>query len=357
MKDSGKGRSAFTGMKKGNGEVIVFDCDPGIDDAIALFLFSGLLKSTEKGPFTDKIYVVATWGNVPLSHTLKNAKICVELFGLQAEVVEGMDKPLGGGTPRFFAEKVHGKDGLRGAQKEFLKKTQKKHKSFSELVKELSSDSIKKIYVIATGPLSSVGRLIDIPNISDKIQRIVWMGGAFFHDGNITPWAEFNSYCDPDAVKKLFEFAEKKKCVEVVPLDATEKTQMSSDKFLSIFQDEKSSENNRVSRVKRKNTRDNMSEISKFMTMITRGTGTITLHDPLAVLTFFFPDKVKYFISVSHVDTKAFKGKISSIITPTGFLRVVYDFDKEFFLEQFRRSYGALLTHKTKSKQQQQQKK
>ena len=334
MKNSGKDFRNLRKKRSGEGELIIFDCDPGIDDAIALFLFSGILKSAfTKKTLPPKIYVVATWGNVPLSHTLKNAKICVELFGLQAEVVKGAEGPSGGGTPRF-AEKVHGRDGLRGAQKEFLKKAeQKKHKTFSELVKELLSDRVKKIHVIATGPLSSVARLIDIPSISDKIKRVVWMGGAFFHDGNTTPWAEFNSYCDPDAVKKLFEFAEKKKCVEVVPLDATEKTQMNTNEFLSIFRDSK--ETSTTNKQKK-------AEISKFMRMITHGTGTITLHDPLAVFTFFFPDKVKNFISVSHVDTKAFRGKISSIITPNGFLKVVYDFDRVSFIEQIKMSYETI---------------
>ncbi len=348
MKNSRKDVGKLKKRRSGEGEFIIFDCDPGIDDAIALFLFSGLLKSTFARTLPPKIYVVATWGNVPLSHTLKNAKICVELFGLQAEVVKGMEKPSGGGTPRF-AVKVHGKDGLRGAQKEFLKKAeQKKHKTFSELIKELSSDSVEKIHVIATGPLSSVARLIDIPSISDKIKRVVWMGGAFFHDGNTTPWAEFNSYCDPYAVKKLFEFAEKKRCVEVVPLDATEKTQMNTDEFLSIFGSKKNSGSKKTSSP----NEQKKAEISKFMEMITHGTGTITLHDPLAVFTFFFPDKVKYFISVSHVDTKAFKGKISSIITPNGFLKVVYDFDRTSFMEQLKRSYEVILrnsSHKAKS--------
>ncbi len=290
---------------------LIFDCDPGIDDAIALGLFSGLLKKSQYSNFN--VYIVATWGNVPQDKTLVNSIISKSIFEINCKIAKGESKPLKASP--VHAKKIHGEDGLGGAAKKYITKTKIETEEIidlKELIKILN-DSKDKIHIIATGPLSSTAQIIQ--KLGDQLERIVWMGGSFFHDGNFTPYAEFNSYCDPDAVKVLFEFAKEKKCAEIVPLDATEKTQMETDKFLKLIEDQ---------------------NYKAFIEDITKNTRLITLHDPLAVFTFFFPEHTKKFITVSHIDTKAFRGKISSIITPTGFLKVVYDFDREKFIESIR---------------------
>ncbi|GBD03384.1 Pyrimidine-specific ribonucleoside hydrolase RihA [bacterium HR19] len=301
-------------------EKIIFDCDPGIDDAIALALFSGTIKRSKEWGKKD-IYIVATWGNVSGEQTLKNSILCREMFDLPAKVVRGMQKPVEGEP--IHAKKIHGEDGLRGFSKNLEIKIENVI-DIKELKEELENEDCK-IEVIVTGPLSSLYLLLG-SKIKEKIERIVWMGGAFFHDGNITPYAEFNSYCDPIAVEKLFEFAKERKCVFVVPIDATSKTQMKRSELLQIAEG---------------------THIYDFLEKITEGLGTITLHDPLAVFSFFFPDEVKYFVSFSRVDTKAFRGKISSIISPNGFLKVIYDFDIENFKSFMKKAFEELEKEKT----------
>ncbi len=319
-------------------KALIFDCDPGIDDAIALILFSKLLKEkdkkkereTEKEGKVERekereeknlqeeknfdVYIVATWGNVELKHTLRNSLFLRDFLGIQAKVVKGRENSITGEI--VHAKKVHGEDGLRGASLKYKPEKWKEDLSLDELKQELQN--YEEIRIIATGPLSSVAEIIYDKNLRERIKKIVWMGGAFFHDGNITPYAEFNSYCDPVAVNFLFEFAKEKKCVVVVPLDATSKTLIKTEDLIKLSQTPK---------------------ISEFLKSITDGIKTIELHDPLAVFSFFYEDKVKTFISYSRVDTRSFRGKINSIITPNGFLNVVYDFDKEKFLEVLKLSF------------------
>jgi purine nucleosidase len=305
-------------------KALIFDCDPGIDDAIALILFSRLLKEKNEAKEREKekeeeknlqdTYIVATWGNVELKHTLRNSLFLRDFLGIEAKVVKGRETSITGEV--IYAKKVHGEDGLRGASLKYKPERWKEDLNLNELKQELQN--YEEIRIIATGPLSSVAEIIQDKNLREKIKKIVWMGGAFFHDGNITPHSEFNSYCDPVAVNFLFDFAKEKKCVVVVPLDATSKTLMKTEDLVKLSQTPK---------------------ISEFLKSITEGIKTIELHDPLAVFSFFYENSVKTFISYSHVDTRSFRGKISSIITPNGFLKVVYDFDKEKFVETLKRSF------------------
>ncbi len=299
--------------------MLIVDCDPGIDDAISLGIIAGAQK---KGMIKDEIFLISTWGNVPLKNTLKNALICCGLFELKSRVVEGEEKSLSG--KKVHAKKVHGIDGLGGASKEYENFIKENNPiKLSEFIDEILKKSDEKINIVSTGPLTSVAKLLMHSGIriKERIEKIVWMGGAFFHDGNITPYAEFNAYCDPDAVKVLFDFAKETKektgkfVVEIIPLDATEKTQMKKIELISLIENEK---------------------IRKFVDDITAKMKYIILHDPLAVFTFLFPQHVESVITVSRVDTEAIRGKITSIITPTGFLKVVNNFNKNEFKKMIK---------------------
>lgn len=298
-------------------KILIFDCDPGIDDAIALGFFSGVLKKNM--PKYSQIFILATWGNVSLENTLKNAMICKSLFNIPATIVRGKDKSVRGDV--VYAEKIHGKDGLGGYSSKYIKKAkEEKILEISEFLKILEN-SKEDIDIIATGPLSSEYEILKNKAIREKIKKFVWMGGAFFEDGNITPYAEFNSYCDPEGVESLFEFAKEKKCVYIVPLDATKKTQIKRDKFLELIKNEK---------------------VKKFISDITEKTQILILHDPLAVFSYFFQDHIKTFIAYGQVDTKAFRGRIYSIISPNLFLKVVYDFDREKFFKELSDSLNKI---------------
>ncbi|MEM9001887.1 MAG: nucleoside hydrolase [Cyanobacteria bacterium P01_F01_bin.86] len=178
------------------GKPIIIDCDPGVDDAIALML---ALNSPELD--LQGITVVA--GNVPLALTQRNARQICELMGRR-------DLPIYAGCPRplvrslITAEDVHGKTGLEGVTlPDPVIPLQATH-AVSYLIATLQAAS-EPITLATLGPLTNLAvALIQVPNIADKIAQIVVMGGGITH-GNITPMAEFNMYVDPHAAHVVFE--------------------------------------------------------------------------------------------------------------------------------------------------------
>jgi len=174
---------------------IIIDCDPGVDDAIAILL---ALASPE----LDILGITTVAGNVPLPLTQSNArKIC--------ELVNRRDIPIYAGCPRpmlrslHTAEEIHGKTGLEGVTlPEPTLPLQHQH-GVQFLIETLLA--AKEPITLATlGPLTNVAiALIQAPQIAEHIREIVMMGGAITQ-GNVTPSAEFNIYVDPHAAEVVF---------------------------------------------------------------------------------------------------------------------------------------------------------
>ncbi|MGF1458554.1 MAG: nucleoside hydrolase [Leptolyngbyaceae cyanobacterium] len=175
---------------------LIIDCDPGVDDAIALML---ALRSPELS--VQAITVVA--GNVPLPLTQRNARqIC--------ELLQRDDVPVYAGCPRplmrslITAEDIHGKTGLDGADLPEPNLPLQPDHAVQFLVETLQVAS-RPITIATLGPLTNIAvALIQTPTIAEKIDHLVMMGGGITH-GNITPVAEFNIYVDPHAAKVVFE--------------------------------------------------------------------------------------------------------------------------------------------------------
>ncbi len=178
-----------------NRRPIIIDCDPGVDDAIALLLAFA-------SPELEILGITTVAGNVPLALTHSNArKIC--------ELANRLDIPVYGGCPRpllqplHTAEDIHGKTGLDGVALPEPTLTLQPEHAVSFLVRALERAS-EPITLATLGPLTNVAiALIQSPSIAGKIQDIVMMGGAITH-GNITPAAEFNMYVDPHAASVVF---------------------------------------------------------------------------------------------------------------------------------------------------------
>ncbi|MEL6939827.1 MAG: nucleoside hydrolase [Cyanobacteria bacterium J06598_1] len=176
---------------------IIVDCDPGVDDAIALLLAFGLDM-----PIAG---ITTVAGNVPLSLTYPNArKICALANRPQVPVFAGCPRPLL--RPLATAEEVHGATGLQGADFPEPPPSTESHHSVDFLIQQLLNAS-EPIRIAALGPLTNLAvALIKCPQIAKKIEQLVIMGGAMAQ-GNITPSAEFNMYVDPHAAHVVFESA------------------------------------------------------------------------------------------------------------------------------------------------------
>lgn len=169
---------------------IIIDCDPGVDDAIALLL---ALASPE----FNLLGVTTVAGNIPLSLTQKNARQICELAGrTDVLVYAGCPRPI----MRLLAtaQEVHGVNGLAGVElPEPIIPLPTVHGV--DFLIETLINSAGDITLATLGPLTNIAvAMIKEPRICNYIREIVIMGGAITQ-GNITPSAEFNIYVDPHA--------------------------------------------------------------------------------------------------------------------------------------------------------------
>ena len=206
---------------------IIIDTDPGQDDAVAILL---ALASPE----LDVLGLVAVAGNVPLPLTQKNARIVCELAGRSdAKVYAGCDAPLK--RTLVTAEHVHGKTGLDGPQlTDPMMPLQDQH-GVDFIIETLRREPAGTVTLVPLGPLTNIATAFQrAPDIVERVQQIVLMGGAYFEVGNITPAAEFNIYVDPEAADIVFKSGSE---IVVLPLDVTHKaltTQARVDAFRAL---------------------------------------------------------------------------------------------------------------------------
>lgn len=197
---------------------VIIDCDPGHDDAIALLL---ALHSED----IHVLGVTTVAGNSELKHTRRNARRILDYAGAtDIDVYSGCEKPLMRDLFRLTGELIHGEDGLGGPEiPEYVTPIKEEH-AVDFIIRTLK-ESDEKIILIPTGPLTNIATaFIKAPEIKEKVEKIIIMGGAVWDTGNITSAAEFNIYVDPEAAKIVFASG----CeTYLVSLDVTMKAEFS----------------------------------------------------------------------------------------------------------------------------------
>ncbi len=191
---------------------IIIDTDPGQDDAVAILL---ALASPEE---IEVLGITSVAGNVPLELTAKNARIVCELAGhTEVPVYAGCDRPLN--RPLVTAEHVHGKTGLDGPVLPDPEMPLAEGHAVDFIIDTLRAHEPGTVTLCPLGPLTNIATAFQkAPDIVDRVQEIVLMGGAYFEVGNITPAAEFNIYVDPEAADIVFKSGVH---IVVMPLDVT----------------------------------------------------------------------------------------------------------------------------------------
>lgn len=193
---------------------IIIDCDPGIDDSLALMLALSC-------PELEVVGITTVSGNVPGDMGAANArKVLKQMNRLDIPVFKGEMKPLE--EPYIDAMDTHGKDGMGES---FLPEVpgELPDKSAVEFLEEtLDREAVS---VAALGPMTNLARLFDKrPDLVSRIPRLVSMGGSFKSHGNCSPVAEYNYWCDPMAARLCYEhFARAGKKIEMIGLDVTRK--------------------------------------------------------------------------------------------------------------------------------------
>ncbi|NOD78056.1 MULTISPECIES: nucleoside hydrolase [unclassified Ruegeria] len=193
---------------------IIIDTDPGQDDAVAILL---ALASPDE---IEVLGITAVAGNVPLALTAKNARIVCELAGrADVPVYAGCDRPLI--RPLVTAEHVHGKTGLDGPVLPDPEMPLADGHAVDFIIETLRKHESGTVTLCPLGPLTNIAMAFrKAPDIVDRVQEIVLMGGAYFEVGNITPTAEFNIHVDPEAADIVFRSG---RPIVVMPLDVTHK--------------------------------------------------------------------------------------------------------------------------------------
>ena len=202
------------------------DCDPGIDDGIALAYAAARQDEIE-------LLAVTTFaGNQTIDKVTKNALELVDFYGLKVPVARGQERPLV--KEVIHAEEFHGETGLGHC---VLPETGTKAASDNAVffIREILDDlpEGQQVTFIETAPMTNLALLLRVfPEVKDKIRRIVFMGGAV-KGGNVTPAAEFNIYADPEAAKIVFEAGIP---LVMCGLDATMKCNLTRNQIMKLCQ-------------------------------------------------------------------------------------------------------------------------
>ncbi len=170
---------------------VLIDCDPGHDDAFALWLALGSDRLDVRG-------VTAVGGNAGLAHTERNARVILTVAGVtDIPVAAGAAAPLE--RELETAEWIHGENGLGGPELPPAA-FELDARDATTLMADVLRTSGEPVAIIATGPITNVAVLVrDHPELHGRIREIVWMGGST-ERGNVTPYAEFNAWVDPEAL-------------------------------------------------------------------------------------------------------------------------------------------------------------
>ncbi len=168
---------------------VIIDCDPGTDDALALLLAFA-------SPELDIRAVTVVAGNAGLERTLANALGVVALAGASVPVFAGADRPLLGRYPS--GAHVHGDDGIGGVA--LPAGAPASPGIAADAIREILRRATEPITVVGIGPATNLAlALLTERALAAKVARFVLMAGAW-GEGNMTPAAEFNALCDPEAL-------------------------------------------------------------------------------------------------------------------------------------------------------------
>lgn len=205
-------------------EPVIYDTDPGIDDAIALHVLLG-------SPELDVVALTSVFGNVETDVATANAQILLDA-GERADipVAAGASAPL---TGRFKgpAAFVHGDNGLGDIALPEPSRAPIGEPAH-ELICRLCAERPGEMTILAVGPLTNLAlALRHDPSVATNAGRVVIMGGNAYCAGNASPAAEANILNDPEAADEVFGAAWQ---TVMVGLDVTTRVVMTDEHIAAL---------------------------------------------------------------------------------------------------------------------------
>jgi len=179
-------------MKRRN---IIIDCDPGIDDVVALSL---AIANSDK---LNILGITTVAGNQTIEKVTKNTLGLMSYYDKDIKVAKGAKCPLI--REKRPAINVHGENGV--GDYEFPHTKELYSNNAVTFLRDTITSSEDKVTIVAIGPLTNIALLIKtFPEAMEKIELLSIMGGATV-GGNTTPTAEFNIWADPEAARIVFD--------------------------------------------------------------------------------------------------------------------------------------------------------
>jgi len=207
---------------------ILYDTDPGVDDALALIYLA-------RHPAVTLVGITTACGNATIETTTRNALHLVERFGLDVPVARGAGASLDGAL-LLAPDAIHGSNGLGD-----IPITEPRRTADPRPAHRFIIDTVRahpgEITILAVARFTNLAQaILADPGIVPLVKNVVVMGGAFGvngHVGNATPVAEANVLGDPRAADIVFTANWP---VTIVGLDVTQQILMSTD-YLAHLRD------------------------------------------------------------------------------------------------------------------------
>lgn len=177
---------------------IILDCDPGVDDTMAL-MYAAL------HPDIDLLAVTTVWGNVDVPMGTRNAIHTLEMVGAShVPVAQGAARPILG-EEQEYAYFVHGDDGQGNAFDDVPVVGSPAPISAAQQIVEVARAHPGEAWIAAVGPLTNLAAALVIePDLPSLIAGVSIMGGTAMAPGNVSPVAEANIWHDPEAAAAVF---------------------------------------------------------------------------------------------------------------------------------------------------------
>ena len=171
--------------------LLLIDTDTASDDAVALIM---ALRS----PLVRVLAITTVAGNVAVQQATRNALYTAELCGSEVPVFMGAEEPLN--RPHQPAHWFHGRDGLGDHGYPPPKRSPEKLPALEAIITTIECHP--GLVLVTLGPLTNLALALQLnPGIAANVSRCVIMGGAPCCEGNVTPAAEYNIWCDPEAAR------------------------------------------------------------------------------------------------------------------------------------------------------------
>ncbi len=192
---------------------MLIDCDPGLDDAIALLTAAH---------HANLVGITTVNGNVGIDHTTHNALAVAQVAQLDIPIHRGAERPLVNAP--MDAAHVHGPTGLGSVEIPDLVRTVDSHDAVTFILD--MARTVDDLHLVPIGPLTNIALALQAdPTLPSRLSGITLMGGAAV-GGNVTATAEFNVWADPEAAAIVFRHGGP---ITMVGLDVTHQVLLGAD--------------------------------------------------------------------------------------------------------------------------------